>query len=66
MYPGRLAPLLVGAAVRQQLSRTARVQAELSRPEGCRRPAEPVHRGAFHPATAALVGRPDRIGGASL
>lgn len=31
-YPSRLAPLLVGVAQRQALSRTAMVQASLSRP----------------------------------
>ncbi len=33
-YPAQLAPLLLGVAVRQALSRTAQVQASLSRPGG--------------------------------
>jgi hypothetical protein len=56
IYPGRLGPLLAGVAARQELSRTAQVQASLSRPGDVDRPAAPVLTGSWRdPASIQIV-----------
>lgn len=55
MIRGRLAPLLEGVRTRQALSRTAQVQASLSRLAAYQRPAAPASRGAFNAFVAALL-----------
>jgi hypothetical protein len=55
MIRGRLAPLLEGLRARLALSRTAQVQASLSRPVAHQRPAAPASRSAFNARVAALL-----------